>query len=504
MLYPVICTRRCRVQIGNDERDGAVPDDGLIRRLKALACTAPLNDLDSRKSYLEWLDGSVYQMAEIGLHVIDQVTIAMDFDAGADAEQVIARTMPFVAVQGLRRSREEHARVARWVLDSLINVGTVDRGFQRVYGEVDAAGVYVRRRFDFKLLVELSGAAGEIYLRATDEAINVLVGALDTDIESAQVAAEVKLDHLIKRGRLADAKLAAEQARYRTIQLGEALRTTLEATRRDVRAVDWDEAAPALLDSALDHIQDRFTAEDAILRHIADARDEATDPRHKRQAADLVAIVEDCMRRHSQLLLRLQQARALFRAEQDRQLFADPPRREAADLYGQFLRPIMDLPVADAYEPLEAYFRASTGLARPTVVTVNSLVDLLLRIPSEPSDLGRELPDPELVPVVSTNRFSDGHWQMAERLLDLRDVTRSLSELLAEAAELDEDLPALVGLLAGHAYAPEISSAIRRGRRHILLALPTGDSLPQAGAGGVHGDDLMLSAVALVDDSTPT
>ncbi|WBC04754.1 hypothetical protein [Micromonospora sp. WMMA1976] len=79
-----------------------VPDDGLIRRLKALACTAPLNDLDSRKSHLEWVDGSIYQMAEIGLHVIDQVTIAMDFDAGADAEQIIARTVPLVAMQGSR------------------------------------------------------------------------------------------------------------------------------------------------------------------------------------------------------------------------------------------------------------------------------------------------------------------------------------------------------------------------------------------------------------------
>ncbi|MFE7868753.1 hypothetical protein ACFUYE_00165 [Micromonospora humida] len=486
--------------MGGDGDSGVVPDGGLVRRLKALACTAPLNDLDSRKSRLEWVDSSIYQMAEIGLHVIDQVTIAMDFDAGADAEQIIARTVPLVAMQGPARSHEEHCRVAQWVLDSLINVGTVDRGFQRVYGEVDDAGIYVRRRFDFKLLIELSGAGGEIYLRATDEAINVLVGALDTDIESAQVAAEVKLDNLIRRGRLADAKLAAEQARYRTVQLGEALRTALEATRRDVRAVDWDEAVPALLDSALDHVHDRFTNENAILRHIADARDEAIDPRHKRQAAELVTIVEDCMRRHSQLLMRLQRARALFRAEQDRQLFADPPRREAADLHGQLLRPIMGLPAADARDPLEAYFRSSAGLARPSVVTLSSLVDLLLRVPPEQGNLGRQLPEPELVPVTSTDRFSDEHWQMVSLLLDLQETTRPLSELLVEAAELDEDLPALVSLLATHAYAPELGSAMRRGQQHVLLALPTGDALPLAGVGGVHGDDLLLTAVALLDD----
>jgi len=75
------------------------------------------------------------------------------------------------------------------------------------------------------------GPGGTVYLRTTDEAVNVLVGALDTDVTSAQIAAEVKLEVLISRGRLADAQLAAEQARYRTVQYAEALRRTLEATR---------------------------------------------------------------------------------------------------------------------------------------------------------------------------------------------------------------------------------------------------------------------------------
>lgn len=55
-------------------------DDGLARRLKALACTAPLHDLDARKTRLEFAEAGVYQMAEIAFQVIDQVTVAMDFD----------------------------------------------------------------------------------------------------------------------------------------------------------------------------------------------------------------------------------------------------------------------------------------------------------------------------------------------------------------------------------------------------------------------------------------
>ncbi len=66
-------------------------DEGLARRLKALACTAPLHDLDARKVRLDWCDASVYQMSEIALQVIDQVTVAMDFDRGADHDDVIGQ-----------------------------------------------------------------------------------------------------------------------------------------------------------------------------------------------------------------------------------------------------------------------------------------------------------------------------------------------------------------------------------------------------------------------------
>lgn len=97
-----------------------------------------------------------------------------------------------------------------------------------------------------------AGPDGEVYLRATDEAINVLTGALDTDVESAQIAAEIKLANLIQRGRLSDAWLAAEQARHRTVQYAETLRRKL--TRRDLRSVGWTREVPELIDEALAHI----------------------------------------------------------------------------------------------------------------------------------------------------------------------------------------------------------------------------------------------------------
>jgi hypothetical protein len=207
------------------------PDGGFALRIKALACTAPLHDLDGRKNSVQTADYSIYQMAELALTAIDLVTIAMDFDRGARPDQVLADLARAAAAQAPDRPETEHARVASWVLDNLLNVGSADRGFRAIYGIAGPAG-YDRRSFDFKLLEETFDADGELYLRASNEAVNVLVGALDIDIESAQIAADLRLDILIKRGRLSDAQAAAQAARYQTIRYAEMLRQRLEATTR--------------------------------------------------------------------------------------------------------------------------------------------------------------------------------------------------------------------------------------------------------------------------------
>ena len=141
-------------------------------------------------------------MAEIALQAIDQVTVAMDFDRGADHQEVVnrcCRSWP------LRRPR----RVAQSLpggalgLDNLINVGSTDRGFRALYGTFGPSGRTSGGCGTSGFSSSLSPQTGRLPA-ASDEAINVLVGALDTDVESAQIAAEVKLENLIRRGRLSD------------------------------------------------------------------------------------------------------------------------------------------------------------------------------------------------------------------------------------------------------------------------------------------------------------
>ncbi|MFI7100554.1 hypothetical protein ACIBK8_14455 [Streptomyces sp. NPDC050161] len=480
---------------------GPAADEGLARRLRALACTAPLHDLDARKANLAGEYGG-YAMAEVALAVIDLVTLHMDFDTGADHDEIVARVLPRIAAQAPHRPSGEHERVARWVLENLINVGSVDRGFRAVYGTFGTDGEYVRRDYDFKLIEEVPGAGGSVFLRATDEAVNVLVGALDTDVTSAQIAAEVKLEVLVDRGRLADAQLAAEQARYRTVQYAETLRRTLDATRRNVRAVDWLQTVPDMIAEALDHVADRYRHENAILTNIRKARDEteaADDKRgeHKRRAAELVDIVKDCIRRHTQLQSRLLEAGPLFRAEQDRQAFATPTARSGLDLYGQLVAPLLPLPAEQAIRVTDAFFARGTGLRTPAAVRVGDLVDVLLTPPLEREHLGAEMPEPDLVATPDDSRFSEAQLDAATALLDLpADAPRRLSGLLADARSSgDPELPYLVALLAVHAASPPVGTAYRQGEQQLLFAVDDGTELTDPEFGGAD----LIVGTALLD-----
>ncbi|MDQ0963210.1 hypothetical protein QFZ66_007088 [Streptomyces sp. B4I13] len=476
---------------------GPAADEGLARRLRALACTAPIHDLDARKANLAG-EYSVYGMAEIALAAIDLVTLNMDFDTGADHDQIVARLLPRIAAQAPRRPVAEHERVARWVLENLINVGSVDRGFRAAYGTFAPDGTYVRRDYDFKLIEEVPGYGGAVYLRTTDEAVNVLVGALDTDVTSAQIAAEVKLEVLIRRGRLADAQLAAEQARYRTVQYSETLRRALEATRRNVRAVDWLNAVPDMIAEALDHVADRYRHENAILTNIRKARDEIEDAENKRRAAELVDIVKDCIRRHTQLQSRLLEAGPLFRAEQDRQAFATPMTSSGIDLYGHLVSPVLPLPLERAVRVTDAFFARGTGLRTPGAVRMGDLVDLLLTPPVEREHLGAEMPEPDLIATPDDSRFSEEQLAAAMILLDLpADAPRRLSGLLAEARRSDPELPYLVALLAVHAASPAVGTAYRQGEERLLFAVDDGTELDDPEFGGAD----LIVGTALLDSA---
>ncbi|MBF6361123.1 hypothetical protein IU447_13470 [Nocardia farcinica] len=406
---------------------------GLATRVKALAIADPVLDLERRKTLLNSRDWTGYQMEELALTAIDTVTLRMDFDDGAQHEDVVAAVARVAGIQMPDRGTGEHIDVARWVLDCLVNVGTVDRGFNHVYG-VAVDGTYSSRVFSFKLLREVPGPDGKPRLRASNEAIAVLVGAVDIDIASEQIAADAKLDALVKRARLSDAYRAAEMALRLTAQYAEHIRTQLDAMARDIRSVDWIRDVQRTQTEALSHIEDRINAENTIKNNLAGMIEKSTEETTPAQAADLIAILDECLRRHAALQANLQEVGERFRAEQERQTFVPPPLRSCVDLGHQLLRPTLELPTQQATPLLNGFAATVAPPRRPAVIYLPDLIAGLMTVPTENDGDDGLIVEPEFDDTADIPAFSDEQYSTAESMIDSADATGiRLSALLAAA-----------------------------------------------------------------------
>lgn len=455
----------------------ALGDEALARRAKAMACTVPLHQLEANKGRMR--DGALnaYTVWGLAFVAIDTVTVQMDFDRGAAHEAVVEAVLPYVRHQAPDRDEAEHREVCKWVLDELIGTSS-QREFTAEYG--DWNGEYVRRSFAFQLLVERQAPDGSVYLRATDAAINVLVGALDTDVESAQAAAEAKLENLVRRGRLSEAQYAAQQARYRTIQLGELIRQDLAATKRNLATVDWAGEVSPRLDGALAHIVERLEVERRIVDNIRETRDRAEESEKRAQAASLIELLDECQNRHMVLQRKLMEARQVFLAEQERQVFAPPASVRLRDITGDLLRPTLALSLTDAEPLVVGFFERVLGPRPERIGRLATLVGQLLTPPRERDELGAEVAEPELRELTPYEAFPEPVRAAATAVLD--DVSSQptrLSTLLAAALDDSPAAAHLVALLALHAFSPALESHLRAGDESpLLLAWADGTPLP--------------------------
>ena len=470
---------------------------GLSVRVKALSVAAPVLDLNRRQAKLERGWGT-YQMNELALTAIDSVTLKMDFEAGARPEDVVQDVAELAALQAPGSDTAEHKDVARWVVNCLINVGSVDRAFRHIYGLV-IDGSYERREDDFTILQEVPGPTGDVRLRASNEAIAVLVGAVDVDIASEQVAAEAKLEALVKRGKLTDAYRAAHAALRRTIQYGESLRRYLETAQRDIRAVDWSRDIDAVQREALTHIEERIEAEHKIRAYVVDIVENAPEEANRLQAVPLVDVLDECLRRHTGLQAALQRVGAIFRAEQERQTFVAPTVHAHVNVFGQLLTPALPLTLAQSTPLLEGLYTGVISVRRPSVVYLPDLLEALARIDEEAEPEDDRIAEPELEPAEELDRFDPEQYAALYRLFGgiSAEGTR-LSDLLVQARTPDagtgpdRDTDLLLGLHALGLYAcPSLHGT--ESEASMLIAAHDGTALQDL---RFEGSDLVLTRTA--------
>ena len=275
----------------------------------------------------------------------------------------------------------------------------------------------------------------------------MLVGALDTDVESAQIAAEVKLENLISRGLLGGrpAGRRAGPLPHRAVRGDAAAEARRHPARRALGRLARRRARAARR-GAHPH------------RGPLPRRDGDPGPhRHRPRRGDR-ADAAQAGRRAGRRRPRLHPAPhpaadaaaggGRRRSGRSRTASSSPTGRAArrstcsASSCGRASR----LHIATAVEPTAAFFRAGTGVRVPSVPSLGGLVETLLTPPSERDPLGEPVPEPELAPA-APDPFGDDRWASGSTpALPADGPRRRLSGLLAEARAADPDLPQLVAL----------------------------------------------------------
>jgi hypothetical protein len=432
-------------------------DDSFVRRVRALLRTAPLHDLEVGKAQREG-DWTPYDLRGLALAAIDTVIDHMGLEFGATGTQVRQRLTQLARMSSPDGPPGEAERVAAAVVEGLLNDRHRREAFALSYS--DWSGRRHRRaEVTFKLLEEVEAPDGSVVLRATDEAVNLFAAALDRDIADAHAAAEAVLASQLRRGRLDQAVHTARAARLRSIQFTANVTRVLDATRHDIRQVDWDTSVPDLLSDALAHLGERLETE----RHlVATVRDLIADHDGGPAAVTLLDLIEDCQLRHLDLHAMLLRARATFLEEQERQRFTVTGDTRTYDLGDQLLAPLLDRSADEALTAVGRFVAVVAGPVPPRPLRLLDLADVLLQ--PRRSDADEVEHEADLVELGDDRRFDDDAWAHADAVLGRVPATGEvrLSHLLRDARSSAPGSAELVALAVLHAFAPEGGSPALR------------------------------------------
>lgn len=440
---------------------GAAMDDAVGRRSRALLYASRIGHIEEARQRSQDRRLEPYRAPELCLHAIDAVAVRMDLESGSTWEQARDEVALQAARQHPAGDPADHRHVAEWLLRQLTD--------EHDHEWLDVSeGQAVRRTHRVFLLYETE-QAGLHHLRARDQAINVLVDALDLDIDSAQLAAEIRLEHLVRRGRHDDAYLAARDSRMQSIRFMEQVRDDLREAERDLRSEHWTSTVSPRLTAALDHIVDRITAEERLKELIHTAADRAEEDDF-RWIPRTVELLDECLDRHQALQQVIAEARDTFLLEQQRQHLQPRARRAFAHPVNDVLTRILARECGAAGALLDAV-EVALGARAPRLLSEWAGVDLLAVEPAAPAEHGTEVAETELTPDREPLLFSAGQVAAAGALLEqVGEQPVALSELARRAG--DPAAAHALTLLALAHRSPELSTLFGQGETSALLAVP--------------------------------
>lgn len=473
--------------------------ESFLRRLRALLHTQPLHELELRKGTRAGGPDKYepYDLLALQVAAIDYIADHQNPLRGVALEEVQQEVAHLAGSMAPQRRPSEHREVAALVLSALENDGAGARtlSFRDPYGSDRS------HHSDVKLVTPDQAADGSIEVRATAQAINLLLDVMDVDIESAERAAAYVFRLQVERGRLRSAAESAERMRRLSKAYQESIQQAILTARRDIGQVDWAGGVMAEIDQAYTHVEERLREEAAVLDDVAE-RHAGAEPGQRQALLQIKELLEDCNRHHRELHTHLMGARNSLLEQHANQRLAPPPSPALVALYEDVLLPAVGFPVPSVDVVLGTFASGIVPPLSPGLIDVGRLADHLWRAradrqaplrPIEPIELDdRGEPQP---------RFTPEAVAFARELLGRDHQGTRLSHLLAEASRAGSPpgaarLVAMGGLEAfmdaggdvGWGEEAEAWRLVPRG----LTAKRTGDRLADD---GFAGDDLALTRI---------
>ncbi|ASU79054.1 hypothetical protein CDG81_13020 [Actinopolyspora erythraea] len=463
-------------------RDVAIPtdDESITRRRRALAPIQVLTDIERTKTSLDGEFWEHYDLFTLSLAVVDQVALAMGISAGRTWDEIVEYAAKQAARQHPDGGVSEWDTVAERVVVSLVTteVETVPYLSHTLDGPR-----WLAQRFRL-LYMQASGTEGTEHLRASEQAINIFLEALDLDIEAAQIANEAQLSALIERGAVESAVQIAQHERYRSVQLLERIRRIVADTLLDPDTHDWIEDVPALLGRSLDHVKARLDAEAELLEAVTDRRAELDDPHRLDAANQLVEVLRECRHRHDQLHRHLINARSKLREAVDDRLSRSTRAVSRSEIGKDLLSPYMRNSVREAAASCERMMAAVGGVGSRWMPAMSTLIEELCA-PPRPPQQGEEYLAPEFDDA-DQPEWWEPYEDTVEAMFEAIEEPVTLSALLERAAGTHVTDVDGTALDTGFLQAALVHAAHRvwatwlAGRSagdRMLVAVPTGERL---------------------------
>ncbi|WP_433213276.1 hypothetical protein ACQP00_01695 [Dactylosporangium sp. CS-047395] len=411
-------------------------------RWRALILTDPVARLVRNAVHADIHEA--YDLRQLALAAIDLAVASLGFARSLTLAELI-ESIAELAAQMRPAAMSEHEDAARWVVKGLLNDADNQRAFVYTFDNSE--------EYAFKLLQLQDSPDGAVVL-ASPQAVMLYLNGLDLDVDDAEAAFSVVLQRQLRDRRFEAAGRTAMQAERVSVAMSASLADILDATRRDVRSVDWVNDVPQRLQRAREHVEARIAADADVLNHVAAGIDFETDAEVRRASGDLVDTLRRIRQVHLDLAERVTDARTIFIEAQLQQVFARRVHLRLLNVERELLHPVLELPQQAATNVVEVFADRVVGLQLPRLLQLESLVDMLLAPPRLAGADEEEAEEPGESEGVELQAYPPAVVAEVTRILQRAERQPVLLSDLLHDAE-DEQTAELVLLSALWAYAPD-------------------------------------------------